>query len=346
MKARIARLGGLLGGVPAAALLLAACSNVGPMDTLNPEGPVAQRELDLFVPVFWIATAIFVIVEGAIAVAIVKFRARKKAENPVQVHGNRRVEIALTIAPALLLAGIAGPTVFTLVDLARKPVGANVLNVEVVGHQWWWEYRYTDLGVRTGNELVIPTGRPVYLRVTSEDVIHSFWVPKLAGKQDAVPGRHNPLTMEATKPGVYYGQCAEFCALSHANMRLRVVAMPEQGFRAWVDGQREFANAEALTLAGAQIFQSFSARIKGNTVTCIGCHALRGIPGAGGITGPDLTHFASRSTFAGSMFPRDAAHLAAWLRNPPEEKPGSIMPDMPLTEDMIAKLVEFLMRLS
>lgn len=342
MSARIARLVKVLGGVLVLAFLLAACKNVGPQDALNPEGPVAQREHNLFVPVFWLAAAIFVVVEGAIVAALIRFRAKRKAENPVQIHGNQRVEIAWTLAPAVLLAGIAGPTVFTVVDLARKPVGANVLNVEVVGHQWWWEYRYTDLGFTTGNELVIPTNRPVYLRVTSDDVIHSFWVPKLAGKQDAVPGRHNPLTLSATQPGVYWGQCAEFCALSHANMRLRVVAKEEDAFRDWVTGQQADAASAALATEGAKIFQNFQS----DAGTCIACHTIRGIPNAQGKIGPDLTHFASRDTFAGSMFPRDAAHLTAWLDDPPEVKPGSIMPNLPLTNDMIAKLVDFLMRLS
>jgi cytochrome c oxidase subunit 2 len=350
MRARIARLGLLFGGVLALTLLLVACKDVGPQDTLNPDGPIAKRELDLFVMVFWIATAIFVVVEGAIVFALVKFRARKKAESPVQVHGNKRVEIALTIAPAILLAGIAGPTVFAIVDLAEKPVGANVIEVEVVGHQWWWEYRYPSIngapGFSTGNELVIPTNRPVYLRVTSDDVIHSFWVPKLAGKQDAVPGRHNPLNIEATKPGTYLGQCAEFCALSHANMRLRVIAMNEPEFQTWLDGQQADANASALALDGAKVFQSFKTMIGPTEFSCIGCHAIRGIPTAAGKIGPDLTHFASRKTFAGSMFDLDADHVAKWLGNPPELKPGSIMPDLPLTDQMIAQLVEFLMRLS
>ena len=321
---------------------LAACSNVGPQDTLNPEGPVARRELNLFVLVFWIAVVIFVLVEGAIVVAMVKFRARKRAESPVQIHGNQRLEIAWTIAPAILLAAIAGPTVYAIVDLASKPVGANVLNVEVVGHQWWWEYRYTDLGFNTGTELVIPTNRPVYLRITSDDVIHSFWVPKLAGKQDAVPGRHNPLTMRATKPGLYWGQCAEFCALSHANMRLRVVAMPEAGFRSWAAGQLADADSAALATDGAKIFANFQSPVG----ACVACHTIRGIPNAAGRVGPELTHFASRDTFAGAIFPVDADHVAKWLDDPPGLKPGSIMPNLPLTNDMIAKLADFLMRLT
>jgi cytochrome c oxidase subunit II len=341
MKARIARLAWLLGGVLAATFLLVACTDVGPQDTLNPTGPVAQRELNLFVIVFWIAAAVFVVVEGAILFATLKFGAHKKAD-PVQVHGNKRVEIILTIAPAVVLAALAGPTVVAVVDLAKKPVGATVLNVEVIGHQWWWEYKYPDLNIVTANEMVIPTGRPVYTRITSVDVIHSFWVPKLAGKQDAVPGRHNPLTMKATEPGTYWGQCAEFCALSHANMRLRVIAKPESEFRTWVAGQQAEASSAALATEGAQVFKNFSSALG----SCIGCHSIRGLPNAGGKVGPELTHFASRFTFAGSMFRRDADHVAKWLDNPPERKPGSIMPDLPLTEDMIAKLVEFLMRLS
>ncbi|MGH2830022.1 MAG: cytochrome c oxidase subunit II, partial [Actinomycetota bacterium] len=234
-------------------LLLAACKNVGPMDALNPEGPIARRQHGLFVPVFWIAAAMFVLVEGGIVFAVLKFRDRRNAAAPVQIHGNTRLELGWTIAPAVLLGVIAIPVVVLIFSLAEVPRGPDVVHVRVTGHQWWWEYEYLDADpvVATANEMVIPTGRRIAIEVTSDDVIHSFWVPKLGGKQDAIPGRSNPLTLVADKTGTYYGQCAEFCALSHANMKLRVVAMPPAEFDRWLAGQQRPA-AVPPTGAAAQ----------------------------------------------------------------------------------------------
>lgn len=339
---RARRIAGLALAV-AALFVLSACKNVGPQDFLNPEGPLAKRQHRLFVPVFWIATGVFVLVEGMILVALLKYRERKGAQAPVQTHGNTRLEIGWTIAPAALLAGIAVPVVLMIFSLAEVPKGPDVVNVRVVGHQWWWEYQYTDTkpAVKTATELVIPTGRKVHLKVTSVDVLHSFWVPKLGGKQDAVPGRDNPLTIEATDPGTYHGQCAEFCALSHANMRLRVVALPPAEFDAWLKGQQRDAVIPAAGLAaeGARVFAAF-----GNG-TCMQCHTLRGIEGARGEVGPDLTHFASRATFAGAIFDLDAKTLETWLRDPPAVKPGSIMPNYHIPADAIRALVQFLLSL-
>jgi cytochrome c oxidase subunit 2 len=328
-------------------LFLVACAKNAPQDTLAPVGPVAEQADNLFRPVFWIAVVIFFLVEGMLVYALWRFRRRSDADAPKQVHGNTRLEILWTIIPAVLLAAIGVPTVITIFDVAEKPVGANVVHVKVIGHQWWWEYEYLDVelpeggNLKTANELVIPTGRWVDLTVTSVDVIHSFWVPKLAGKQDAIPGKDNFIKLRADQPGVYEGQCAEYCALSHANMRLRVIAQPSADFDNWVRGQV----APAPQPADAQIVDRFLN-------TCFQCHTLRGIgSGGGATTGPDLTHFASRTRFAGSMLETNARNLAAWLDNPSSLKPladlpaGPTMRDYDLSQSEIDALVAYLMSL-
>ncbi len=169
----------------------------------------------------------------------------------MQVHGNAKAEIGWTIAPALILAVVGVFTVVTVFDINRKAEGADVLPVKVIGHQWWWEYQYPEQDIVTANELVIPTGRTVQLEMTSEDVIHSFWPPKLAGKVDVVPGRTNFLKIEADTPGDYSGQCAEYCGLSHANMRLRVIAKSDGDFADWVSNQQRQSVAAPTTTTTA-----------------------------------------------------------------------------------------------
>lgn len=341
MTPRARKTPGILAATVALAVL-SACSNVGPQDYLNPEGPVAKQQHNLFLPVFIIAGVIGAIVMALILIAIIRFRESKNTAEPVQVHGNTRLELGWTLAPAILLAAISVPTVATIFSLAEEPKGPDVVRVKVIGHQWWWEYQYdTKPQIKTATELVIPTGKKVFLTVTSVDVIHSFWVPKLGGKQDAVPNRDNFMTIEATKPGTYHGQCAEFCALSHANMRLRVVAKTPADYAAWVKAQQAPAvvPTEGLAAAGADAFRGF------NGGTCIACHTVRGVEGAGGQIGPDLTHFASREEFAGAILKMNEQDLTAWLRNPPGLKPGSKMRNYQIPEDTIRALVAFLLSL-
>lgn len=323
---------------------LAACGEGLPQDSLDPAGPIAERIDRLLMPVLWVAALILVFVLLVIVVAIGRFRHRPGRPEPRQIHGNTRLEVAWTIAPAILLAVVAVPTIKTIGDLAKEPAG-NALQVRVLAHQWWWEYRYEDLNLVTANELHIPVGRPVRLSLEAtspehvsapKGVIHSFWVPRLAGKQDVVPGRTNKLTIEASEPGTYLGQCAEFCGLSHANMRLRVVAEESGDFEAWVRGQLRPAVPPAGRSAaeGLELFVG-----KG---TCLGCHTVRGEPRAAGAIGPDLTHLKSRETFAGAIFDNTPAELTRWLDDPPARKPGSIMPEIPLTPEEIADLVAYL----
>ncbi len=338
------------------AFTTAACASNAPQDTLKPEGPVARQADNLFKPVFWIAVAIFVLVEGAVVYFSWHFRRRSDADAPKQIHGNKRLEILWTILPAALMAGIAIPTVITIFDVAQRPTGADVLNVKVTGHQWWWEYEYTELKtqggqpIKTANELVIPTGRWVYLSMTSTDVIHSFWVPKLAGKQDVIPNKITNLKLLAEHAGVYRGQCAEFCAVSHANMRLRAIALSPADFDTWVRGQQR----PAPLPTDLQVLSILT-----NPQTCAACHTIDGIRGAGGqelvqgVIGPNLTHFASRGTFAGSTFDLTAQNLFRWIDNPTAMKPltsghpgdAPTMRDYQLTRDQIDAIVAYLMSL-
>ncbi|MFN2614168.1 MAG: cytochrome c oxidase subunit II [Actinomycetota bacterium] len=301
-------------------IALAACAKNAKQDALHPRGPVARQEHHLFVPVFWIAAAIFFLVEGLIVYAVVRFRDRPGAPEPKQIHGNSRLELGWTIAPAVLLLGIAIPTVITIFHVSAKSV-PNEVRVKVTGHQWWWEYEYegTNPVVKTANELVIPAGRQVFLDLTSADVIHSFWVPELAGKQDVVPDRTNTLAFSADEPGTYHGQCAEFCSVSHANMRLEVIAKTESDYATWLAGQQqngaEPQGSDAQT--GMQLFMSNA---------CIACHAINGTA-AGGQVGPNLTHLASRTTFGSAIYPLQPDFLAQWVKHARLQKPGVLMPD-------------------
>ena len=326
----------------ASVVLLAGCANQESQDTLSPEGPVAREQDKLWDLTFLIAVVIFFIVEGLLVYALVKFRERP-GRQAAQFHGNTKLEVVLTVVPSVILAGIAIPTVQTIFDQAKTP--ENALHVNVVGKQFWWEYEYVDAGVVTANELHIPTDQPVHLALDGvatevngeRGVIHSFWVPRLAGSQDIIPGRTTSMNIQADEPGVYLGQCKEFCGLSHANMRLRVIAHEPSEFQTWLAEQQEEAAEPAGTLArdGEKIFGE----------TCIACHAIQGVTEAQRNVGPDLTHFASRETFAGALFPLNEANLRAWIDDPPAVKPGSLMPDYDLSPDEIDAVVAYLMGL-
>lgn len=339
-----------LGG---AMLVLAGCAgNDLPQDTLAPEGPIARKQDGLWDLVFWVATAVFVVVEVMLLAVLLKFRVKDDdptREPPKQTHGNTKLEVLWTIIPAFILAVIAVPTVSLIFDLANAEEDA--LQVRVIGKQYWWEFEY--LGeegkkVVTANELAIPVGRQVELTMESTGqsdsdplgVIHSFWVPKLAGKQDVVPGHKRTLLIEAEKPGVSYsGQCAEFCGLSHANMRLAVLAMTPADFEAYIEeqSQPQTTPTSGDAAKGAELFTQRQ---------CIGCHAINGYEGAGARVGPNLTYFAQRKQFAGYMLENDinegAENVSAWLADPQKVKPGSQMPNLGLSQDDISNLVAYL----
>jgi len=347
LLARMRRLGlpGVL--VVLAAVFATSCSkNVQPQNVLDPQAPISRQLDRLWDPVFLIAIFVFVVVEGLVLVVAFRFRRRNDDESPVQVHGNAKFELAWTLAPALVLAVIGVFTVVNVVSLDRIPKGPNVMQIEVIGHQWWWEYDYPQQNVATANELHIPAGVKIDLRITSADVIHSFWPPKLAGKLDAIPGRLNHMQLKTTAANVghtYWGQCAEYCGLSHANMRLKVVVHSKAGFDKWMQDQQASPNMalDPKTSAGSgmELF-----RAKG----CGGCHTINGY--TAGKVGPNLTHFMSRKVFAGAIFPINADELKAWLRDPPKQKPmmpenGQGMPNLNLAENEIHDLIAYLQTL-
>ena len=330
------------------ALVATGCASDAPQDVLDPAGPYAQKLDNLFMPVVWVAVAVFILVEGIIVFAVLKWRHREGDDDddmPAQMHGNTKLEIGWTILPALILGVIAVFTVPVVFDLNAKP--ADALEVTVTGQKYWWGYQYdsqpefgiTDSeGIVTANELHIPAGQPVYLTLTSPDVIHSFWAPRLNGKRDVVPGRTHTWSLEAFEPGAYSGQCAEFCGISHANMRLKVVAHDRAGWDEWVE-QMQQEPLKPLTGPAAEGFTLFAQK------GCAGCHRVGGAyeevapdsPAA-----PDLTHLFSRDCFAGCIYDlNDRNEMEAWLRDP-QRKAGSLMVIGELTEPEIDNLYAYL----
>jgi cytochrome c oxidase subunit II len=345
--------------VGALGLLLAACGDVETQtqqSALHPAGPYAQDPHDLITIVAIIAAVVFVLVHVLIIASILRFRQRKDDDGslPVQVHGNTRLEIFWTVIPALILAGIAVPTVQMIFSQMEEPDDAMV--VEVIGHRWWFEYYYPDYDIYTANELAIPTGTPVRLQMTASDpardpsqgVIHSFWVPRLNGKQDLVPGQTTFLNLVADAPGRYYGQCAEYCGLSHVNMRIRVEALEPAAFDAWVEGQQTPAEepTDELAARGRELFGDL-----GNRQACAACHQVWEGGARSPGTGPDLTHLMSREEFAGAIHDMTPENLRQWLADPNSMKPmqyevnGIGMPDLELTDEELDALVAYLLTL-
>lgn len=298
-----------------AALIYSAFQNGGkPLTTLVPAGPSAQDIQNLVIPVFAIAGVVFIGVMAAVLFISWRFREKREddpEEFPEQVHGRTALELGWTILPALILAGVAVGTVVTILQLEKRD--DNAIKVEVIGNQWWWEYKYDVDGdgnfdgpgdIHTATELVIPTGRQVALTTTSNDVIHSFWIPGLNGKKDAVPGQFSPLKIQADQDGIYRGQCTEFCGLSHGNMRMLVRSIPSDQYDEWVANQQTDHAAQPtdpVAAEGRKVWESF----------CAQCHVINGIneaklaatppPLVSGVA-PNLTHLMTRGTFAGSIY--------------------------------------------
>ena len=244
----------------------------------------------------------------------------------------------------ILLGGVALPTVVLIIVLALtvrtmhtipNAAPAGVLQIEVVGHQWWWEVRYPQHGIVTANEIHLPVGRPVEFLLTSADVIHSFWIPELGGKLDLLPEDINTLVLQSDTPGVYRSQCAEFCGLQHAKMGLLAIADPEERFNEWLEGEQRPAAATASSSAAERGEQLFA------DLGCASCHTVRGTP-AVGTAGPDLTHLASRRTLAAATVPNDREHLEGWVTDPHAIKEGVEMPATELDERQRRLLIQYL----
>jgi cytochrome c oxidase subunit II len=299
--------------VAAVTVLAAGCGgNNNRQNSLHPNGPAAHTILNLFTPFFFVGVVIGVGVLLATIILPLRFRAREGNENPKQVHGNSTLEISWTIIPVLILAVMAIFTVPTIFKLAKVPKGPNVITVDVKAHQWWWEYKYPKENIHTANELHIPINRPVVLKLTSDNVIHDFWVPELSGKKDVTPGQTNIEVIQASKPGTYLGQCAEYCGLSHADMRLRVVAQTQADYDAWVRNQQAPASPKAVA----------EFKKLGATYSCTTCHMFQGLKGATAEVGPNLTHLKARSIFAGGKYDLNYEDLWKWVLDAPSRKPN------------------------
>lgn len=332
------------GLVPLGALL-SGCAIDGPQSIFDYAGPVARAQGELFIYIFWYAVVVLVVVTAVLAYAVARYRRRGDDEAlPNQIHGVAWLEALWTAAPAVILVLIGVPTVALIFETeSRVEISENDLHVNVTGYQWWWEFEYPELGITTANELHIPTGRRVVLNLNSGDVLHSFWVPRLAGKRDLIPNQDNQLWFVADEPGLYYGQCAELCLGAHAYMRFRVIASDEEAFGAWT---ADFQGAAAQAVAETPLSPEAAAgRDLFKTKGCATCHAVAGY--ANGQKGPDLTHFGQRTTLAAGWLENTPENLTAWLKDPQAIKPGNYMPalwsaDDPNRDTEVAALVAYL----
>jgi len=355
----------------------------GPQSTFDPAGPVAKRQLELFYTTCWVCLVIFVIVGGVLAYAMIKFRAKTDAEEreqgPDHAHGNPLVEISLIGFSVLALVIIAVPTLREIYYSYDVPIEskADAYEVTATGYQWWFKFDYPAETAQTldptgktvnapfsvANELVIPAGRPIHINLRTVDVIHSFWIPKLAGKVDMMPNRANRLWLQADKPGYFWGQCAEFCGESHAVMRFRVIALGPREFNDWVNAQMAPARKVGATGAATAQFASYKTFTRNEagytskfdvspldawrqqqvvptsgedaalidkgrqlfaSKTCSSCHTIRG-DGYIGVVGPELTHVGSRTTIAAGLLENNRDEIHRWIHAPNEVKPGNTM---------------------
>jgi cytochrome c oxidase subunit 2 len=340
-----------------AGAVAAACS--GTQSALAPAGPAAASIARLWWFFFAILSAIYVIVMAATLAAVFRKRRAAAADDGAPMYGSpsagapiearsdvseRRLVSIIVISTAVtvfILIVFLFSTISTGRALAALASRDDYVEIEVTGHQWWWEVEYKHAipskQVTTANEIHLPLNQRVLIRTNSSDVIHSLWIPNLHGKRDLIPGRTSELWLQADKAGVYRGQCAEFCGLEHAKMALLVVAEPQSVFNAWLDQQRQPARAPANDLAaqGQGIFLSGP---------CALCHKITGTP-AGSRVGPDLTHFASRRTIAAGVAPNTPGYLGAWITDPQHLKPGARMPSMALDSEDVQALIAYLQTL-
>ena len=364
----------------AAAVLLAACGTEHPQTTFEAQGNSARAILDLYNVIFYVAIGVFVVVEGLLVYSVFRYRRRPEHGIPLQLHGNQPLEITWTIIPAAIVLFLATWTFRTQTILVAPQ--ENPLRVTVTGHQWWWEFQYPDLGIETANEVHLPANRDIELTLESNDVIHSFWIPRLAGKTDVIPGHSNTLTFRAddtAEPIFIRGQCAEFCGGTHAQMGMYAVVEPQAAFDTWVQQQQADANVPAgvtpvpatppeVTVTAVATTEAATAvpipdvtepseatpgaslEARGyeffDSKGCVACHAIQGYPGAEGQTGPDLTHVGSREHIVAGWLLNTPENMQRWLRDPNEVKPGNIMGATiqrdTLTEDEIEALAAYL----
>ena len=362
----------VLFGLMAALFLFAVGCTKDGQSTWEAFGPVAQKQLDLFNVILWVMVAVFILVEGVLVYAIVRYRRRPGDAKPPQIHGKTSLEIVLTIIPTILVLALGIWSVFTLFEIEEPPTdGPTPLQVTVTGHQWWFEFEYPDAGngkkIITANEMRIPVDRPIQITLKSDDVIHSFWVPKLAGKLDMVPTHINKMWFQADSdklkedlPVTLYGQCAELCGLAHALMRFRVTVMEQADFDSWVAA---YGAPPAISDKAKQGKQLFAANctlchtIDGPDDPALSASRLTGFLTGGDITpvpAPNLTEFRNGKKRAAGITDLTESNLRAWLHNPEDIKPGNYMSERAvlyqngpanLTDDEIDSLIGYLLDL-
>ena len=329
-------------------LLVLICAGVvpafadGPRTTPSiwaPASTPAHQIYDVSLFVLLITGTIFAVVGGALAFVIIKYRTKPSdpEHEPAQVYGSVQVELAWTVIPVLIVVVLFLTTARIIFAIQDAPEPQSALDVTVVGHQFWWEFRYPKLGIVTANELHVPVStrlepEPTYLKLLSADVDHSFWVPQLGGNTDLIPNHPNQMWIDPEQAGLYLGQCAQFCGIEHAKMLLRVYADTPNQFAAWVKNQQLQAVEDKSVSAGRQVFE---------TEACVNCHTITGTV-AKGTFGPDLTHLMSRATIAAGAATNTPENLRAWIQDPSTFKPGALMPAMQLSDQQIDEVVAYL----
>ncbi|HEY3343823.1 MAG TPA: cytochrome c oxidase subunit II [Anaerolineaceae bacterium] len=322
-----------VGFLIAVSLLLSGCSPT--WRVLNPSGPIAGQEAKLFWIVMAMSVVVFLIVDGGLVYILIRNRERKgDTVLPRQIYENRVLETVWTVIPVGIVVVLFILTVVTMRAVAAPPPSANDIKVTVVGHRWFWEFDYPDLGIKTANELHIPAGAHVLLTLNSVDVDHSFWVPELSGKTDVIPGQNNTMWLTTDKIGTYDGQCDEFCGTEHALMRFKVVVDSKADFTTWVAAMQKppAAPTTALAIQGQQLVTQG---------VCQGCHTIDGT-NMKGTVGPNLTHLHSRNTMAGASFPLDDQYMVPWLQNSEAMKPGNLMSGIHVSDQDVLPILAYL----
>ena len=330
----------------AAGLARAAGEASSPTSIFAPVSTPAKSIYDLALLVLVVTGVIFVIVAGMLAYVSVKFRSRPgdDGKEPLQVYGSDQLELAWTVIPVLIVIVLFMTSARIIHAVQDAPMPSGTLQVTVVGHQFWWEYRYPQYGFVTANELHVPVSEPshptpTFLTLLSADTDHSFWVPRLAGKTDLIPNHTNNTWIDPHEPGLFLGQCAQYCGTQHGKMLLRVVVDSKPDFDKWVREQQQKINPDASISADAE-----EGRRVFNRTACINCHTISGTV-ADGRYGPDLTHLMSRETIGSGAVKNSAENLRAWIKNPAEFKPGVLMPAMNLTEGELSAVTAYMQTL-
>ena len=304
----------------------------------QPESPQAQAIYDLFIEVLLISGIIFIIV--AVLIVIALWRGRAQTSLPAQEFGSHKAEMYWMVGPIIVvlwITAISAKLMLTVNAVPKAHPNADPeveADLTVIGHQWWWEIRHKDSGIVSANEIHIPSGKKLLVRLQSADVIHCFWVPELARKMDVIPGRNNYIWLEANQPGAYQGRCSEYCGTQHAWMNFMVYAHAPADYDNWQNSVQELPkeSSDPDALAGKRLFFS---------LTCSNCHAIRGTAAKATIA-PDLTDVASRKELAGGAIENSRENLALWLKNPQAIKPGCKMPNFNLNDDHTRQLVAYL----